>query len=74
MTNSLGQAVPKKAIRNWRDFFMLGPVSLTVAIVGLLAIWALISSVIPNPDRYLPSPLAVVLSSVDMLQKGVLPS
>lgn len=45
----------------------------TIAII--LSIWAIISTwIIENPARYLPSPLAVAFSSVDVLYKGLLPS
>ncbi len=45
-----------------------------LVVAGVIALWALISATIPRPDRYLPSPLTVALSSVDMLYKGLLPS
>ena len=35
---------------------------------------AIVSGLLERPDRYLPSPLATAISSVDMLYKGVLPS
>lgn len=43
-------------------------------IVLILAVWSIVSALIPNPSRYLPSPLAVALSSVDVIYKGLLPS
>ncbi|MDA1090796.1 MAG: ABC transporter permease [Proteobacteria bacterium] len=45
-----------------------------VSVVVILVIWSITSATIDNPGRYLPSPLAVALSSVDMLYKGILPS
>lgn len=63
-----------RAITTWRDWLNVPVINLTVVVIGLLALWAVVSALIPNPDRYLPSPLAVALSSVDMLYKGVLPS
>jgi ABC-type nitrate/sulfonate/bicarbonate transport system permease component len=79
MTNRRGGAIQGGEFRGrkvwgWRDVLALGPVSLAFAVIGLLVIWALVSAIIPNPDRYLPSPLSVVLSSVGMLEKGILPS
>ena len=64
----------RPALRSWRDVMGTGVVNLAVATLGVLAVWVAISAIIPNPDRYLPSPMAVALSSVDMLVKGVLPS
>ncbi|MEE8110901.1 MAG: ABC transporter permease [bacterium] len=58
----------------WRRFAKEGGVELMLLIVGILALWAFISSVIPNPSRYLPAPLTVVFSSEDMLLKGLLPN
>ena len=49
-------------------------VNLSIVIVIALIVWSVISGVIDNPSRYLPSPFAVSLSSVDMLVKGLLPS
>lgn len=58
----------------WRHFPGAKVINLALVIAGLLTAWALISGSIDNPDRYLPSPLAVAASSVDMLYKGLLPS
>lgn len=48
--------------------------NLLLVVIGSIIIWAAISDVIANPDRYLPSPVAVILSSVELLYKGLLPS
>lgn len=64
----------RKPPRTWRDYLGYGPINLTLVVIGLLVLWSLISALIPNPDRYLPSPVSVALSSVDMLYKGLLPS
>lgn len=48
--------------------------NLVILFVTVYIVWSLISGLIDNPARYLPSPIAVVLSSVDMLYKGLLPS
>lgn len=58
----------------WRRFTRQGGIELLLLIIGIFVLWSLISHLILNPDRYLPSPLAVVLSSVDLLWKGVLPA
>lgn len=50
-----------------------GGMELACVLLGGLALWALLSQVIPRPDRYLPSPGTVVYSSFDMLWKGLLP-
>jgi NitT/TauT family transport system permease protein/taurine transport system permease protein len=42
--------------------------------VCLLAGWATVSAAIARPDRYLPSPVSVVVSSFDLLWKGILPN
>ena len=47
---------------------------LIIVIVSTVILWSIISSLIENPARYLPSPIQVMLSSVDMLEKGLLPS
>lgn len=61
------------AVHRWRSFTKGGGVELACLIAVLLLLWALIAQLIPNPARYLPSPLAVVFSSVDLLWKGLLP-
>ena len=48
--------------------------NLVILVIFVLIGWSLISDNIANPARYLPSPIAVALSSVDMLVKGLLPS
>ena len=67
-------ASQSRPLRTWRDIMGVGAVNLTLVTLGVLILWALASAAIANPDRYLPSPWAVALSSVDMLYKGVLPS
>lgn len=54
-------------------FLHRGGMELACVLLGGLALWALLSQVIPRPDRYLPSPGTVVYSSFDMLWKGLLP-
>lgn len=49
-------------------------VGLVATIVVILGVWSIISALIPNPTRYLPSPVAVVFSSIDVFYKGLLPS
>ncbi len=66
MTNKRGRTP-----RDWLDVPLI---NLALVVFSLLAVWAMISALIPNPHRYLPSPVAVALSSVDMLYKGILPS
>ena len=58
----------------WRHFSGAGAINLAFVIFGILLVWTLISHAIENPARYLPSPLAVALSSFDMVYKGLLPS
>lgn len=60
----------------WAGRNFLGGASgtLVVVILGSLIIWWTVSALIPNPDRYLPTPAAVALSSLDMIYKGLLPS
>lgn len=49
-------------------------IQLVILLVGVVILWTIISSVIERPDRYLPSPMTTLLSSVDLLEKGVLVS
>lgn len=60
----------------WRlnKLLQINAMNLVILIVGVYFIWSITSSLIDNPARYLPSPIAVALSSVDMLYKGLLPS
>ncbi|MBT3914747.1 MAG: ABC transporter permease [Rhodospirillaceae bacterium] len=58
----------------WRHFPAANAVNLTLIIIGIMLVWLLISNTIENPARYLPSPIQVVLSSFDMIYKGLLPS
>jgi len=60
----------------WRlnKLLQINAMNLVILIVGVYFIWSITSSLIANPARYLPSPIAVALSSVDMLYKGLLPS
>ena len=48
--------------------------NLVVLLIFVFVVWSIVSQSIANPDRYLPSPLAVIYSSFDMLYKGLLPS
>jgi taurine transport system permease protein len=57
-----------------RRFWRQGGIELLLVTVVLVGAWAAISATIPRPDRYLPSPLAVALSSTDLLWKGILPN
>lgn len=61
-------------VRTWRHLVDVPSVKLILIILSMLAVWGLVSATIANPDRYLPSPVAVALSSVDMIYKGILPS
>jgi taurine transport system permease protein len=66
-----------KIDRYWWSFQQLLKVDAmnwVILVIVVLFGWSLISSTIDNPSRYLPSPLAVAFSSVDMLTKGLLPS
>ena len=60
----------------WRlnNLLQINAMNLVILIVGVYIIWTIISSLIDNHARYLPSPIEVALSSVDMLYKGLLPS
>ena len=60
----------------WRlnKLLQIDAMNLVILFVTVYIVWSLISGLIDNPARYLPSPIAVVLSSVDMLYKGLLPS
>ena len=69
MVNSLS-----RLMRAWRHLPGVQSLNLILVIIGALVVWAVISDVIVNPDRYLPSPLAVVLSSFELVSKGLLPS
>ena len=57
-----------------RRFWRHGGIELGLVVLVALAAWTTISITIPRPDRYLPSPLAVLLSSGDLLWKGILPN
>jgi NitT/TauT family transport system permease protein/taurine transport system permease protein len=57
-----------------RRFWRQGGVELGLAILVILALWTTISLAIPRPDRYLPSPWSVLLSSSDLIWKGILPN
>ncbi|MDA0240695.1 MAG: ABC transporter permease [Proteobacteria bacterium] len=60
----------------WRfqRLLQIDAMNLVILIIGVYIVWSIISALIDNPARYLPSPIAVALSSVDMLYKGLLPS
>ena len=71
VVRDLTPVVPSaRARRFWRQ----GGIELALVILVVLAAWATISGTIPRPDRYLPSPLSVALSSEDLLRKGILPN
>ncbi len=57
-----------------RRFWRQGGIELALVLLVILAAWATISATIQRPDRYLPSPLSVALSSGDLLWKGILPN
>lgn len=58
----------------WHQIMRIDAMNLVILLTVVLLIWSLISATIANPARYLPSPLVVGLSSVDMIHKGLLPS
>jgi taurine transport system permease protein len=60
----------------WRlnKLLRIDAMNLVILIIFVFLAWSLISHLIANPDRYLPSPIAVIQSSFDMLYKGLLPS
>ena len=75
MTRSSGAASLKKPpSMRWRRFVRGGGIELMLLIAGILVLWSVISQNIPNPSRYLPSPVSVVLSSYDVIWKGLLPN
>lgn len=56
-----------------KKFATEGAGRLIIFLVASVVLWALISAfLIDRPERYLPSPMAVILSSVEMLHKGSL--
>ncbi len=57
-----------------RRFWRQGGIELTLLLIIGLAAWVVTSATIPRPDRYLPSPFSVVLSSGDLFWKGILPN
>ena len=69
MKSSLARLIHPSGTASSSDAFIL-----SLVIVGSLIVWSIISGVIENPSRYLPSPFSVSLSSVEMLVKGLLPS
>ncbi len=60
----------------WRlnKLLQIDAMNLVILIIFVFAMWSAISQTIANPARYLPSPLAVIFSSFDMLYQGLLPS
>ncbi len=60
--------------RRWRRFTKEGGAEILLLIVGLLLVWSIISSIIPNPSRYLPAPLVVFFSSGELIWKGLFPN
>jgi NitT/TauT family transport system permease protein/taurine transport system permease protein len=69
MKSSLARLFRPSGTASSSDAFVL-----SLVIVFSLIVWSILSGVIDNPSRYLPSPISVSLSSVDMLVKGLLPS
>ena len=53
-----------------QQLMKIDAMNLVILVIFVLIGWSLISDNIANPARYLPSPIAVALSSVDMLVKG----
>ena len=51
----------------FNQLLKIDAMNLVILVVVVLIGWSIISESITNPARYLPSPLAVVLSSVDMI-------
>ena len=47
---------------------------LALLVIVIVGTWVTISAAIPRPERDLPSPVSVVLSSADLLWKGILPN
>ncbi len=76
MATSSTAPTPPPAVpsRRWRRFTREGGIELALLIGALLLLWSFLSQLIPNPARYLPSPLAVGFSSIDLLWKGLLPN
>lgn len=63
---------PSARVR-WKKFVTEGAGRLIIFFVGAIALWWVFSAfVIDRPERYLPTPLSVILSSADMLYKGSL--
>ncbi len=62
------RAVPS---RSWRRFSKEGGAEILLLIVGILLVWSVLSAIIPNPSRYLPSPLTVLFSSGELIWKGL---
>lgn len=69
MKSSLARLIRPSGTASQSDAIVL-----SLVIVGSLIVWSIISGVIENPSRYLPSPFSVSLSSGEMLVKGLLPS
>ncbi len=61
-------------LARWRHSGFAYVFNILLTVVIALTIWSLISSLITNPGRYLPSPFVVALSSVDVFYKGLLPA
>ena len=61
-------------IWSFQQLLKIDAMNLLILVIFVLICWSIISENIANPARYLPSPFAVALSSVDMLVKGLLPS
>jgi len=74
VTSSGGITAWDKFKWQFNQLMKIDAMNLVILVIFVLVVWSIISQSIPNPARYLPSPLAVALSSVDMLVKGLLPS
>ena len=61
-------------LAHWRHSTLAYISNILLTVVIILAIWWTVSALIENPGRYLPSPVAVALSSIDVLYQGLLPS
>ena len=74
VTSSGGITAWDKFKWQFNQLMKIDAMNLVILVIVVLIGWSIISESIPNPARYLPSPVAVALSSVDMLMKGLLPS
>lgn len=65
---------PKFRRFHLRKFAVDGAGKLLILLVVFIILWSIVSSLIDNPDRYLPSPGSTAETSIDQLYKGSLPS